>query len=310
MPRPLWSGSLSFGLVNVPVRLVSAARDLDLHFRQLRAEANTPIEVKRFCSKEDVEVPWDEIARCFEFDDGDTVMVTDGELDGLEPERTRTIEIDGFVELADVDPMYFDHPYLLVPAGDDDGVLRAYRLLMEVMKGTERAALGRFVMRTKEYRAIVRERGGALSLTTLRMHDEVRDPSGIDAGGKGKAPKKQLDAALRLIEAMTVEWDPERYEDQYRKRLQAVVREKRKGGTITAPEQVDEPTPVPDLMEALRESLEAARGGGGSKGAKRSSRKGDDLADLSRDELYERAQAQEVPGRSSMSKDELIEALS
>jgi DNA end-binding protein Ku len=261
MPRSLWSGSLSFGLVNVPVRLVSGARDLDLHFRQLREKDATPIEVQRWCSKEGEEVPYEEIARSFEFEDGATVTVTDAELDALEPERTRTIEIDGFVDLADVDPMYFDHPYLLIPAADDDGTLRAYRLLLDVMGRTERAAIGRFVMRTKEYRAIVRARDGALALTTMLMHDEVRPTSGIDSGAKGSAPKKQLDAALGLIEAMTVEWDPSRYEDRYRKRLQNVVAQKRKGNTIKVPDKLDEPEPVPDLMEALRESLEAARKG-------------------------------------------------
>jgi DNA end-binding protein Ku len=301
MPRSLWTGSLSFGLVNVPVRIVSGARDLDLHFRQLRAKDVSPIEMQRWCAKEGKEVPYEEIARSFEFDDGDTVVVTDEELQGLAPERTRTIEIDGFVDLDEVDPIYFDHPYLLVPAGDDQGALRAYRLLLEVMGRSDRAALGRLVMRTKEYRAIVRARDGALSLTTLRMHDEVRPLSGVDTGAKGRPPKKQLDAALSLIEAMTVEWDPESYEDRYRKRLQKVVADKRKGKTIKAPDTVAEPSPVPDLMEALRASLEAARGEGGDT---------DGLGDLSRDELYERAQDAGVPGRSSMSKKELIEALS
>jgi DNA end-binding protein Ku len=307
MARSLWSGSLSFGLVNVPVRLVSGARDLDLHFRQLRKSDASPIEVQRWCTKENKAVPYEEIARSFEFDNGDTVIVTDEELDALAPEKTRTIEIDGFVDLAEVDPIYFDHPYLLTPAGGDDGSLRAYRLLLEVMGRTDRAALGRFVMRTKEYRVIVRARDGALTLTTMLMHDEIRSTRGIDTGAKGSPPKKQLEAALRLVEAMTVEWDPTRYEDEYRARLQKVVAQKRKGGTVAMPEQLDEPEPVPDLMAALRESLEAARGGGRSTSGDGD---GDGLRDLSRDELYERAQKAGVPGRSSMSKDELIEALS
>jgi DNA end-binding protein Ku len=157
-------------------------------------------------------------------------------------------------------------------------------------------------MRTKEYRAIVRARDGALSLTTMLMHDEVRATKGIDSGTKGKAPKKQLDTALGLIEAMTVEWDPASYEDEYRARLLAVVDQKRKGKTITVPDQVDEPSPVPDLMAALRESLDAARGV--------SKQNDDELGGLTREELYERAQERDLPGRSSMSKKELIEALS
>jgi DNA end-binding protein Ku len=303
MARSLWTGSLSFGLVNLPVRLQAGARDLDLHFRQLRESDASPVELQRWCTKEGREVPYEEIARSYEFEDGDTVVVTDEELDALAPERTRTIEIDGFVDLADVDPSYFDHPYLLGPAGEDDGTLRAYRLLLEVMGRTDRAALGRFVMRTKEYRVLVRARDGALTLTTMLMHDEIRPTKGIDTGAKGSPPKKQLDAALRLIDAMTVDWDPTRYDDEYRKRLQKVVAQKRRGGTVTMPEQAEEPTPVPDLMAALSESLQAARGGGGR-------RTGDGLEGLSRDELYERAQRADVPGRSSMTKKELIAALS
>jgi DNA end-binding protein Ku len=305
MPRSMWTGSLSFGLVNVPVQLVSASRDLDFHFRQLHD--GVPIMTQRWCSKEGKEVPYEEIARQYEFEDGDTVMVTDSELEGLAPERTRTIEIDAFVNLAEIEPIYFDHPYLLQPFGDNEGALRAYRLLLEVMARTDRAALGRFVMRTKEYRALVRARDGALSLTTMRMHDEVRPLSNVDTGGKGKVAKGQLDAALALIEAMSVDWDPARYEDHYRERLRKVVESKRKGRTIKAPAAVEEPSPVPDLMAALRESLEAARGSAPSRSRTRD-RSG--LEDLSRDELYERAQKEDVPGRSSMSKDELIDALS
>ena len=303
MPRPLWTGSLSFGLVNVPVRLVSASRDLDLHFRQLREEDGTPIEIKRFCSKEDKEVPYEEIARQFEFDDEETVIVTDGELDALAPERTRTIEIDAFVDLEQVDPIYFDHPYLLVPAADNDGALRAYELLLAVMGRSERAALGRFVMRTKEYRGIVRARDGAMSLTTMRMHDEVRAIDKVDTGGKGKVPKKQLDTALSLIEQMSVGWDPARYDDEYRARLQKVVQDKRKGRTVKVPDLLDEPSPVPDLMAALERSLAEAKG----KSPRRKAQAA--LADLNREQLYERAQERDVPGRSSMTKEELVEAL-
>lgn len=317
MPRSLWTGSLSFGLVNVPVTLLSAARDLDLHFRQLHEKDGVPIEVQRWCSEEHEEVPYEDIARSYEFDDGDTVVVTDDELEALEPQRTRTIDIQQFVDLADVDPIYFDHPYLIAPAADNEGALRAYRLLLEVMTRTDRAALGRFVMRTKEYLAIVRARDGVLALTTMLFHDEVRPIDDVEGGGKARPPKRELDGALRLIDAMTVEWDPTRYDDCYRERLRAVVERKRKGKTIKAPKQADEPAPVPDLMAALRESLEAARAGesprrGGDRDGSDGDGDGDGsgLADLSRDELYARAKERDVPGRSSMSKDELVDALS
>src|ERR1700733_8017923 len=147
MPRSLWSGSLSFGLVNVPVVMVTAVRDLDLHFRQLHEKDGVSFGGQRGCSKEVVEVPYEEISHASEFDDGSQVSVSDEELEAIEPRRTRTIEIEQFVDLDEVDPIYFDHPHHPLPAGSDDGSARAYRLLVDVMARTDRAALGRFVMR-------------------------------------------------------------------------------------------------------------------------------------------------------------------
>jgi DNA end-binding protein Ku len=158
MPRSLWTGSLSFGLVNVPVALFSGVTDTDLHFRQLHAKDHTPVEIRRFCAEEDTEVPYDEIASGYETDDDELIVLTDAELAAAAPRKTRTIDIEAFVDVDDVDPIYFDHPYVLMPAGDADGTLRAYRLLVEVMGRTERAALGRFVLRTKEYLVLIRER--------------------------------------------------------------------------------------------------------------------------------------------------------
>jgi DNA end-binding protein Ku len=254
MPRPLWSGSLNFGLVNVPVRLTSAVRDLDLHFRQLHAKDDTPLETRRTCSKEDKEVPYEEIGNAYDLD-GTDVILTDEELSAADPKKTRTIEIEAFVELDEIDPIYFDHPYYLVPAGETDGTVRAYRLLAEVMGSTDRVALGRFVLRTKEYLVAIRAREQALTLSTLRFHDEVRPTDGIPGAG-GRTKKAEVANAIKLIDALTVEFKPTDYEDAYRKRLQAIVRKKRKGGEITAP-KIDKKAaePVPDLMAALEESL-------------------------------------------------------
>jgi DNA end-binding protein Ku len=266
LARSLWTGSLSFGLVNVPIRLVSAVRDLDLHFRQLHEKDGAPIEVQRWCSEEDVEVPYEEITHAYELEDGGQVIVSDLELEAIEPRRTRTIEIEQFVDLAEVDPTYFDHPYFLVPASDDDGARRAYRLLAEVMSRTDRAALGRFVMRAKEYLAIVRERDGALTLTTMLFADEVRPVKDVGAPtGKAHQPtRKQLDAAVSVIEALSCEWDPEKHKDEYRTRLRRVVDRKRKGATVEVPERLEEPKPAPDLMAALEQTLEEmSRGGSG-----------------------------------------------
>jgi DNA end-binding protein Ku len=297
MPRALWSGSLNFGLVNVPVQLVSAVRDLDLHFRQLHAKDHIPVETRRTCSKEGKEVAYEDIGNAYDLD-GKQVVLTDEELSAADPRRTRTIEIEAFVDLAEIDPIYFDHPYFLVPAGDTDGTRRAYRLLAEVMAKTDRVALGRFVMRTKEYLVAIRVREQALTLSTMRFHDEIRPTKDIE-GGSGRPAKKEVEQAVALIEALSCPWDPERYEDRYRKRLEAIVARKREGGEIKAPEQdAKAAAPVPDLMAALEATLARLKDGDGG-----------GLEDLSREELYERAQDADVPGRSKMSKDELADAL-
>ena len=311
MPRALWSGSLSFGLVNVPVQLVSAARDLDYHFHELHEKDKARIEQRRFCSEEDTEVMYEEVAHSYDLD-GKQVIVTDAELGSVEPRKTRTVEIEAFVSLADVDPVYFDHPYLVVPAGESEGTLRAYRLLVEVMERTERAALGRFVMRTKEYLAAVRVRDGALTLTTMLFHDEIRPTTPIPTGGK-KPAKKQLDQAVELIEALSTDWDPERYEDCYRERLRQVIEDKRKRRTIEAPQPEEEPSPAPDLMEALQRALDNVRSGKDPRAepeGENGSGGDGDLDELSRDELYERAQKEGISGRTKMSKKELVRALS
>ena len=306
MPRTLWSGSLSFGLVNVPVQLVSAARDLDFHFHQLHEKDKARIEQRRFCSEEDVEVGWEEVARSFELDNGKQVVVSDEELASVEPRKTRTIDIEAFVDLADVDPIYFDHPYFLVPAGESEGTLRAYRLLVEAMAEEDRAALGRFVMRTKEYLVAVRVRDGALSLTTMLFHDEVRPTKPVPTGGK-KPAKKQVDQAVALIEALSTDWDPERYTDCYRERLAKVIERKRKGGTIEAPKPETQPKPVPDLMDALQRTLERVRAG---EDPRSEDGAGDELASLSKEELTKRAAREKIAGRTKMSKKELVDALS
>ncbi|HET9124391.1 MAG TPA: Ku protein [Solirubrobacteraceae bacterium] len=257
MARSLWTGSLSFGLVNVPVALVSGVRDLDLHFHQLHEKDGSPIEVQRWCPKDETEVPIDQVAHSYETEGGSTVVISDLELQAISPERTRTIDIEQFVDLADVDPMMYDHPYFLVPAAPDDGTLRAYALLAEVMAGTDRAALGRFVMRAREYLAIVRAHDGVLSLTTMRFAEEIRSTGPVDtaADRTHRPTRKQLDAAVAIIEELTTDWEPEHHRDRYRQRLQRVVSRKSRGETITAPEPPERAETPPDLMEALERTL-------------------------------------------------------
>jgi DNA end-binding protein Ku len=254
MPRSLWSGSLSFGLVNVPVALYSAARDLDVHFHQLHEPDGARIEVRRFCSKEDEEVALEEIGHAYETDSGKTVVLTDEELDAVAPKKTRTIEISSFVDVSDIDPILYDHPYWLLPTGDSAGAKRAYRLLVEAMGSTDRVALGRFVLRTKEYLVAVRVPDNLLALTTMLFPDEIRPVKGIDTGAR-KPAKESLEQAVKLVEALGGDFDPKDHKDEYTKRLKKVIKDKEKGGTIEAPEDEDEPQPASDLLEALRASM-------------------------------------------------------
>ncbi|MFL5826508.1 MAG: Ku protein [Thermoleophilaceae bacterium] len=320
MPRSLWTGSVSFGLVNVPVRLAPGTRDLSVRFHQLHAKDNARIEVRRFCSAEDKEVAWEEIAHGYELEDGNMVVLTDEELEAADPKHTRTIDIEAFVDEEDIDPIYYDRPYLLVPE-ENEGVVRAYHLLREVMERSGRVAIARFVLRTKERIAAIRVRDGALTLTTMFFHDEIRGRDWLDGAvpDKAKAPSKdELEGAVSLIEAMSRDFDPNRYEDVHRKRLLELIQRKRKGQEIELPEEPEAPAAVPDLMAALEASLERSRGGGGGDGddgggGKKRAPSGDGrskLEQMSREELYERAQKKKVPGRSKMSKDELVEALS
>jgi DNA end-binding protein Ku len=294
--------------VNVPVQMVSAARDLDYHFHQLHSKDKARIEQRRFCSKEDVEVTWEEVARSYDLD-GKQVVVTDEELASVQPRKTRTIDIEAFVDLAEVDPIFFDHPYFLIPAGDSEGTLRAYRLLVEAMGSSDRVALGRVVMRTKEYLVAIRVLDGALSLTTMLFHDEIRPTRDVPTGGK-KPSKQTIDRAVAIIEELSTDWDPESYTDCYRERLKRVIDRKRKRRQIEAPTPEKEPEPVPDLMAALERTLQNVKSGKPPRESDGANGDGSgDLDELSLGELRERAKDAGVRGRSKMSKDELVDAL-
>jgi DNA end-binding protein Ku len=262
MARAIWSGSLSFGLVNVPVALHGATRDRDIHFRQLDAKTKAPIEIRRVCSKEGKEVPLEEIAHGFDVS-GECVMLTDEELVALAPERTKTIDIEAFTDLDAIDPTYFDRPYFLVPTGGE-GAARAYRLLTRVMEETGRVAIGRFVLLTREYLVAVRVRDGVLTLSTMLFADEVRSPKDVGDGlvtAKDEPSRAATTRATKLVKALATDFDPSAYEDRHRKRVQKLIAKKRKGGEIEAPPEPETPEPVQDLMEALKRSLEEARAG-------------------------------------------------
>ena len=260
MARGLWSGTLAFGLVAVPVELVSAVRDRDVHFHEVDDKGQR-VEVKRTCAKDGEEVPWEEVGHGYELDDR-LVVLSDEELSSAAPERTRTIEVEEFVPLEQIDPAHFDHPYYLLPQGGAEGITRAYRLLRDTMAETEQVAIGRIVMRSREQLVAVRERDGLLALSTMLFANEIRDPRANDAvpsGRKGTPRRAEVDEALRVIEAMTRDFDPGRYEDCHRSRLMRLIQKKRRGGEIEIPDIESEPDPVPDLMAALEASLSRAK---------------------------------------------------
>jgi DNA end-binding protein Ku len=263
MARPLWRGSLSFGLVNVPVALVPATRDLDVHFHQLHAKTHARLEVRRVCTKEDIEVPYDETGHGYELDNTKQVNLTDEELEAVQPERTRTIDIEEFVDVCDIDPVYYDRSYFLIPDDTGEGPARAYRLLVEAMSDERRAAIGRFVLRTKERLAAIRVRDGLLQVSTMRFADEVRDPKDLPLPDrrKHKLSKKEVDHAVALVEELADDFDPDQLKDRHRERLLRIIRRKRKGETIKAPASPEVPKAVPDLLEALERSLEEVRAG-------------------------------------------------
>jgi len=256
MARGLWSGTLAFGLVAVPVELVSAVRDRDVHFHEVD-ERGQRVEVQRTCEQDGNPVPWEEVGHGYELD-GRLVVLSDEELAAAAPERTRTIEVEEFVPLEQVDPAHFDHPYYLLPQGGAEGITRAYRLLRDVMAESEQVAIGRIVMRSREQLVAVRERDGLLALSTMLFAEEIRDPRSIDAvpADRRSAPKRRaVDQARKVIDAMTRDFDPSRYEDCHRARLLRLIARKRRGGEIEIPELEPEPEPVPDLMAALEASL-------------------------------------------------------
>jgi DNA end-binding protein Ku len=279
MARPLWSGSLSFGLVNVPVALFSAVRDMDVHFSQLHAPDGSPIETKRVCSADGQEVPWDQIAKGYELDDGRWVLLSDEDLAAAAPHKSQTIDVECFVGESEIDPIYYERPYVLVAR--DEPAARAYALLGEAMARSGRVALGRFVMHAKEHLVSIRPRGGVLTLTTVRFAEEVRSRQEIaEAVATGPEPSaEQVEGAAAIIAELEVPFDPSRYKDEHRAHLQRIVKRKAKGQKIQAPKAQAQPEKAaptaPDLMGALKESLARIRGedGGGRAATKKPARR-------------------------------------
>lgn len=257
MPRAIWSGSVSFGLVNVPVKLVTATSTKDVRFHQIHAPDGGRINQKRVCSVDGEEVEYGEIVKGYDLGGGRSVVIDPEELAALDPEATRSIDIEEFVDLADIDPLYFDHSYYLVPDGRAD---KPYALLAETMARTSKVALGRFVLRTKQYLAALRSRDGVLVLSTMLYADEIVATADLEVPttDSTKPSSRELDMAERLVESLTSPFEPERYSDEHREKLLALIEAKADGEVMQLPEKSTDRAPVADLMAALEASLAAA----------------------------------------------------
>jgi DNA end-binding protein Ku len=269
MARAIWSGSISFGLLNVPVKLYSAVSKKSVSFRELRAEDGSRIRHKRVAEADGEEVPYEEIVKGYEIAAEQYVVLTREELEELDPKKTRAIEIQDFVDLDEIDPIYFDHPYYL---GPDKGAEKAYALLVKAMADSNKVAIARFVLRNKENLAAIRPMGNVLTMATMRFADEVVSPKEIEevVTENGETPKKQeLEMARQLIDSLAGDFDPEKYEDEYRTELLDLIERKAKGeAVVEAVSEEPKPTKAPDLMSALEESLAAVKGEDLAKGAK------------------------------------------
>ncbi|MDX6607960.1 MAG: end-binding protein Ku [Solirubrobacterales bacterium] len=263
MARAIWSGSISFGLLNVPVKLYSAVSKQNVRFRELREDDGSRVKHKRVAETDGKEVPYEKIVKGYEYAPDQYVVLGRDELSELDPKRTRAIEIQDFVDLDDIDPIYFEQPYYL---GPDKGAARAYALLVHAMKESRKVAIARFVLRNKEHLAAIRPMDDVLTLTTMRFHDEVTSPSDLDGEvfeeEKPKKPeKRELEMAKQLIESLASDFKPSSYRDEYREELLDLLERKAAGkALVSAPTEEPKPTKAPDLMAALEESLAAVRG--------------------------------------------------
>jgi len=261
MARAIWSGSISFGLLNVPVKLYSAVARRNIALREIRDSDSARIKHRRVAEGTDEEVPYDQIIKAFEITPGQYVPIGKEEMSSLAPEKTRAIDVQDFVDLEQIDPVYFDSPYYLGPA---DGAEKAYSLLAKAMEASGKVAIARFVFRNKEHLAALRSSGGVLTLTTMRFADEVVAPDELgDAlpGKAGKVAKKEQEMAEQLIESLSTEFDPSAYRDEYREQLMALIERKAEGKEIVASEaEAPKATKAPDLMAALEESIAAVKG--------------------------------------------------
>ncbi len=292
MPRAIWSGSISFGLLNVPVKLYSAVSKQTVRFRELREKDGSRVRHKRVAEADGKEVSYDDIVKGYEFAPDQYVTLTREELAELDPKKTRAIEIQDFVDLDEIDPIYFEHPYYL---GPDKGAEKAYALLVAAMKDAHKVAIARFVLRNKENLAAIRPMDDVLTMATMRFADEVTDPNDLRNELFEEKPKKpekrELEMAKQLIDSLATDFDASQYRDEYREELLELLEQKASGKEIVStPSEEPEPTKAPDLMAALEESLAAVRG------------EGDGAAKTSKSNGAKKAPAKKSSGTKAASK--------
>ncbi len=312
--RPFWSGTLTFGLVSVPVNFMAAHRSNRVSLRMVSPEGQ-PLARRYFTSQDEKLLDWEDIVRGYEIEKDQFVVVDDDELERLAPERTRDIDLRLFVKSSDVDPKYFDRAYYLTPGGSST---KAYRLLAKVMEDTERAGIATFVMRAKEYLVAILAENGILRAETLRFPDEIRSVADIGLPDPVKAKPAEIRKIEKAIESLREDaFKPKELVDRSAQRLNKLVAKKAKSGedVVTVDSEPGErDRKVVDLIEILNRSLKgtaSAKPGAKStkSGVTKESGRADDLDGLSKAELYERAQQLNVPGRSGMSKKDLAAAI-
>ena len=293
MPRSIWSGAISFGLVNVPVKLYSAVSRKTVRFHQIHAETGHRVAQKRVDSVSGDEVPYEKIVKGFELTKDRYVIITPEELDSIAPEKTRAIDIEDFVDLEDIDPIFYDHPYYLVP---DKGAGKAYGLLLEAMRESGKVAIARVVLRSKEQLVAIRPAAGdVLTMETMIFHDEVVPADELDEVPDAKDLKtsdRELKMAQQLIASLASDFEPSKYHDEYREKVLELIERKADGEEIAIQPEAEEPEKVPDLMAALEASLAAVKDpGAGKSSSKSNGKQSDDGDEKSKKKSSSRAKA-------------------
>ncbi|SEM81595.1 DNA end-binding protein Ku [Luteibacter sp. UNCMF331Sha3.1] len=264
MARPIWTGTLSFGLLNVPIRLMSGERRNDIHFRMLDQRSNTPVRYERVNADTGEEVPWKDIVKAFEYQKGSYVVLEEEDIRNAASDAHETVEIDAFVDGADIAPAYYEKPYVLLPAKKAE---KGYVLLRETLKKTGKVGIARVVIRTKEYLAAVMPQGNALMMNILRYQAEVVDADEYElpekAAGDYRITSREMEMAKELIESMSGKWKPEAYHDEFRAKLRAAIEKRLKSKGVTTTVEEEERTPenattnVVDFMALLKKSIGA-----------------------------------------------------